>query len=44
VPEPMYSLLRCELVGEEPRALWDRPAGGKLWEVIGAGELSLART
>lgn len=42
VPEPMYSLVRCALAGGEPRDLWTQPTPEKLWEVVQAGERTLA--
>jgi broad specificity phosphatase PhoE len=43
-PEPLYSLLRCELTGAELPDLWRPAAGQRLWEVISVGEPALAHT
>jgi broad specificity phosphatase PhoE len=33
-PEPLYSLLRCAVTGEEPRELWNRKLNGRRWEIL----------
>lgn len=43
-PEPMYSLLYCELAGGAPRDLWKAPCDDRRWIRIAADRPQLAST
>jgi probable phosphoglycerate mutase len=43
-PEPMYSLLYCELAGGSPRDLWKAPCEGRRWTLVSGGKPELAPT
>jgi broad specificity phosphatase PhoE len=43
-PEPMHSLLYCELAGGAPRDLWKAPCDGRHWTLVANGKPQLAST